>query len=145
MTREEIEKRIADLEGMTQTEPDGTKWDMVKREDLVLLIQSLLPNLPDNLDEANNDYVLNIRKGYPQLMDETDRYIKNAFKAGAEWMAGQGVGFKPFAMTALGEYIKALIECYATQPGRPYTLPDESALKIEKKVLELAKKELNQD
>ena len=26
-------------------------------------------------------------------MDETDKYIYNAFKAGAEWMAGQGASF----------------------------------------------------
>ena len=48
-------------------------------------------SLPDNLDEAANDYGVNIRKGYPRVMDETDKYIYNAFKAGAEWMAGQGV------------------------------------------------------
>lgn len=47
------------------------------------------PALPSNLDEAANNYGIDIRLGYPRVMDETDRYIYNAFKARAEWMAGQ--------------------------------------------------------
>ena len=54
-------------------------------------IKSLEPSLPSNLDEAANNYGIDIRLGYPRVMDETDKYIYNAFKAGAEWMAGQGV------------------------------------------------------
>jgi hypothetical protein len=34
---------------------------------------------------ARNDYGLKARKGYPRVMDETDRYISNAFEAGAKW------------------------------------------------------------
>ena len=48
-----------------------------------------LPEPPSNLDEAANNYGIDIRLGYPRVMDETDKYIFNAFKAGAEWMAGQ--------------------------------------------------------
>ena len=48
------------------------------------------PALPSNLDEAANNYGIDIRLVYPRAMDETDRYIYNAFKAGAEWMAGKG-------------------------------------------------------
>ena len=48
------------------------------------------PSLPSNLDEAANNYSVDIRLGYPRVMDETDRFIYNAFKSGAEWMAGQG-------------------------------------------------------
>ena len=47
------------------------------------------PSLPSNIDEAANNYGIDIRLGYPRVMDETDKYIYNAFKAGAEWMAGQ--------------------------------------------------------
>ena len=36
------------------------------------------------MDAANN-YTMNIRKGYPRVMDETDKYIKAAFEAGAKW------------------------------------------------------------
>ena len=39
----------------------------------------------EDLDDAANNYGLNVRKGYPRVMDETDRYIYNAFKAGAKW------------------------------------------------------------
>lgn len=41
------------------------------------------------LDDVASNYVLNIRKGYPRVMDKTDRYICNAFKAGAEWQKEQ--------------------------------------------------------
>lgn len=36
------------------------------------------------MDAANN-YTMNIRKGYPRVMDETDKYILAAFEAGAKW------------------------------------------------------------
>ena len=80
MTREEIEKRIDDLEGMTQTEPDGTKWDMVRRDDLVELI--LLPNLPDDLDEAAERFEIN---GTGLNKEVGSVSIYDAFKAGVEW------------------------------------------------------------
>ena len=35
---------------------------------------------------ARNDYGLNARKGYPRIMDETDRQICNAFEAGKNWV-----------------------------------------------------------
>lgn len=47
------------------------------------------PSLPSNLDEAANNYGRDIRLGYPRVMDETDKYICNAFKAGAEWYDNQ--------------------------------------------------------
>lgn len=43
----------------------------------------------EKLDDVASNYVLNIRKGYPRVMDETDRYICNAFKAGAKWQKEQ--------------------------------------------------------
>lgn len=52
-------------------------------------LEKLQPSLPSDLYEAANNYALDIRLGYPRVMDETDKYIYNAFKAGAEWMAGQ--------------------------------------------------------
>ena len=39
----------------------------------------------EGLEEATHNYVVDIRLGYPRVMDETDKYIYNAFKAGAEW------------------------------------------------------------
>lgn len=37
------------------------------------------------LMEAAENYTVNIRKGYPRVMDETDKYIIAAFEAGAKW------------------------------------------------------------
>ena len=37
------------------------------------------------LMDASNNYTMNIRKGYPRVMDETDKYILAAFEAGAKW------------------------------------------------------------
>ena len=65
--------------------------------------------LPSNLDEAANNYGIDIRLGYPRVMDETDRYIYNAFKAGAEWMAGQ---FQKIE----GD----LVDWYSTSDGKDY-------------------------
>ena len=60
------------------------------KEALDMAIEALSqPSLPSNIDEAANNYGIDIRLGYPRVMDETDRYIYNAFKAGAEWLAGQ--------------------------------------------------------
>ena len=66
------------------------QWTDYPKEALTIAIEALSkPYLPSNLDEAANNYGVDIRLGYPRVMDETDRYIYNAFKAGAEWMAGQ--------------------------------------------------------
>ena len=58
------------------------------------VMESLYPKLKeehvsDELEEATNNYILNVRKGYPRIMDETDKYICNAFKAGAKWQKEQ--------------------------------------------------------
>lgn len=45
----------------------------------------------EDLEEATNNYCVNVRKGYPRVKDETDRYICNAFKAGAQWQKGKMV------------------------------------------------------
>ena len=39
----------------------------------------------EELLQARNNYGLNVRKGYPRVMDETDKFICNAFEAGAKW------------------------------------------------------------
>ena len=54
--------------------------------------------ISEDLEEATNNYVLNVRKGYPRVMDETDRYICNAFKAGAK-LQKQQLMAKAFAFT----------------------------------------------
>lgn len=66
--------------GLTETRDDyfvdGVQWaDEHPKEE---------PASEDLMDATNN-YCVNVRKGYPRVMDETDRYICNAFKAGAKW------------------------------------------------------------
>ena len=89
MTKEEcigLLKRYAEYDGMGIPNLAGCKEAMRMAAELLER-----PSLPSNLDEAANNYGRDIRLGYPRVMDETDKYIYNAFKAGAEWMAGQGV------------------------------------------------------
>lgn len=45
-------------------------------------------------------------------------------------------------LTAFEYYIKAVIEAYGTQPGKPLDLPDDSVKRISQKLLTLAKPEL---
>lgn len=54
--------------------------------EVIWLIDSLQQEQPvEGLEEATHNYVVDIRLGYPRVMDETDKYIYNAFIAGAEW------------------------------------------------------------
>lgn len=49
-------------------------------------------NLPSNLDEAAEEIASDIAPKYPDIgWDECFEKIKDGIKAGAEWMAGQGV------------------------------------------------------
>lgn len=94
----EIEARIKGIEV-------SQKAGMIKKRDAdkkILLFKSVL-SLIDTLEvkelqeepvsedliDATNNYCVNVRKGYPRVMDETDRYICNAFKAGANWQEKQ--------------------------------------------------------
>lgn len=70
------------------------KLATIIREDMIELARHFaewgrnhltINSLSEELIDASNDYTLNIRKGYPRVKDETDRYISNAFIDGAEW------------------------------------------------------------
>lgn len=97
MTREELNhikdafsQIIEDIAG----NPDWYEAARAVASDLGTLERELgkkVVSLPSNLGEAANNYGIDIRLGYPRVMDETDKYIYNAFKAGAEWMAGQEI------------------------------------------------------
>ena len=55
-------------------------------DEVISLLDSLQEEpVSDDLVVETNNYCVNVRKGYPRVMDETDRYICNAFKAGAQW------------------------------------------------------------
>ena len=102
MTQEEIIQAITDDKMMPFIQPEHLS------EIVDFVIKNYKPSLPSNLDEAANNYGIDIRLGYPRVMDETDKYIYNAFKAGAEWMAGQGVEAKVLQAFTDGS---AYIEC----------------------------------
>ena len=107
MTREEciaLLNRYAEYNGMGIPNLAGCREAMRTAAELLQRT-----SLPSNLDEAANNYGIDIRLGYPRVMDETDKYIYNAFKAGAEWMAGQ---FQKIE----GE----LVDWYGTSDGKDY-------------------------
>lgn len=83
MTKEEciaLLIRYAEYDGMGIPNLAGCRDAM--RTAAELLQQ---PSLPSNLDEAAEQYALDVKaKPFGNL-------VKEAFKAGAEWMAGQGV------------------------------------------------------
>ena len=84
MTREEciaLLIRYAEYDGMGIPNLAGCKEAMRKAAELISQPQ---PSLPSNLDEAAEQYALDVKaKPFGNL-------VKEAFKAGAEWMAGQG-------------------------------------------------------
>ena len=57
------------------------------REKITVQVQET--SLPSNLDEAELKHVE--FSDYPPASQEEELMVYNAFKAGAEWMAGQGV------------------------------------------------------
>ena len=82
---EEYARRDSEGEFDTWEETDA----FVKEKAEVLLAYIKEEPVSENLEEATNNYTLNVRKGYPRVMDETDKYICNAFKAGAKWQKEQ--------------------------------------------------------
>ena len=59
------------------------------KEELLKSLQQGQPSLPDNLDEAEFEYAQSLDEN--PANEEEDKMIYDAFKAGAEWMAKQGV------------------------------------------------------
>ena len=49
------------------------------------------PSLPSNLDEAAEKFYEKIEH-YPPSLPLYNKHVRNAFKAGAEWMAEQVIG-----------------------------------------------------
>ena len=86
MTKEEAIKYLQQLY------PNGGHcWLDEQRIEAIGMAVKALQEEPvsDDLIVATNNYCVNVRKGYPRVMDETDRYICNAFKDGAKWQAEQ--------------------------------------------------------
>ena len=91
--RAEIERRLKrENEILWNAKRRGTypspscEYNLLTLTSLRDFIDSLPEQPVEGLEEATHNYVVNIRLGYPRVMDETDKYIYNAFKAGALWM-----------------------------------------------------------
>lgn len=86
MTREEciaLLERYAEYNGMGIPNLAGCREAMKMAADLLSH-----PSLPSDLDEAEFEYVQSLDE-IPANQEE-EKMIYDAFKAGAEWMAGQG-------------------------------------------------------
>ena len=86
MTKEEAKKILA-CRGNGYSEEDFN--------DAIEVAFNCIPSLPSNLDEAAGKYA---NRGFSSNADPYEETIayradKDAFKAGAEWMAGQGASY----------------------------------------------------
>lgn len=88
------EEAIKILNGYMCGKIDPESTELYHAIELVVDILESQPSLPSNLDEAAEEYA---RIECDNYVDEEDNvcYIeeamRNTFKAGAKWMAGQGV------------------------------------------------------
>ena len=92
MTREEIIQAISDDKMMPFTQPDQLA------EIVDFVIKNYKPSLPSDLDEAaeefaynnweDNDYHTGASEGLPF---DAIGHTEKCFRAGVEWLAGQGV------------------------------------------------------
>jgi hypothetical protein len=92
MTKEEAIKILVQIR----------QWTDYPKEALTMAIEALSqPSLPSNLDEAAEEESQHAY-GEPTAQGFAKRsFFKRGFKAGAEWMAGQGV-------IVTGEYVRIL-------------------------------------
>ena len=86
---------VTEIERISCENPMDNSW-YVDTEELLNFLNTLEvvkevqeEPVSEDLIGATNNYCVNARKGYPRVMDETDRYICNAFKAGANWQKEQ--------------------------------------------------------
>lgn len=82
----EIDKRLHQLTDAAFDSMIGRNLIEIKDFINTLEVKELQEEpVSEDLIDATNNYCVNVRKGYPRVMDETDKYICNAFRAGANW------------------------------------------------------------
>lgn len=89
MTQEEIQQKAyevypLDLDRHLIIEGEPYDNNKEKREAYIKRLTDSKPSLPSNLDEAAEKY-------FEQYNYMPKGFVVDAFKAGAEWMAGQGI------------------------------------------------------
>lgn len=62
-------------------------------QDFIDMVSKEQPSLSSGLDEAAEEFYKEI-ECYPPSLPLYNKHVRNAFKAGAEWMAGQGITAK---------------------------------------------------
>ena len=100
MTREEIIQAISDDKMMPFIQPDQLA------EIVEFVIKNYKPSLPSDLDEAAEKYTNDSLNNLGAILRVN---VSNAFKAGAEWMAGQYEKIE-------GE----LVDWFSTSDGKDY-------------------------
>lgn len=112
----ELKRQKHELELSIQSQGDyGRSCHIVAYENILSLITSLQqeqPSLPSSLDEAaeeyaynnweDNDYHTGASEGLPF---DAIGHTEKCFKAGAEWMAGQGVSVDALAGYCMGDVL----------------------------------------
>lgn len=100
MTQEEIIQAITDDKTMPFIQPE----QLARIVDFV--IKNYQPSLPSNLDEAAHKYADGENPTCP-----CEECLIKTFKAGAEWMAGQGVTISGF-ITGCDDHLSLETEDY---------------------------------
>lgn len=97
MTKEEIERVIYLSYQYTEIVRNEGPLRQSKIDFILEGLKEQQPLLPANIDEAAEEYMETIQQfGDASFTLYADVDVKNAFQAGAEWMAGQGETFNGF-------------------------------------------------
>ena len=102
MTQEEIIQAISDDKMAPFIQPEQLA------QIVAFVIENYRPSLLSNLDEAAEEYSENILANNEDLQDA----IEDAFKAGAEWMAEQGLEGEQCIGHYDAEYGQVMTSCH---------------------------------
>lgn len=128
MTKEELIQAISDDKMMPFIQPE----QLAGIVDFV--IKNNKPSLPSNLDEAARKYGHEepiLPEGYNDGdIPLYERWTADAFKAGAEWMAGQGETQEHFVIGSIaGSPCGPAVVCYTEE----FVIGDEVIVQMRKK------------
>lgn len=113
---------------------DNTLGNDIANSALDYVLEEIIPSLqhtsiPSNLDEAAKEYEDWV-ESYSQSDFPTCISFRDAFKAGAEWMAGQGETQEHFVIGSIaGSPVGPAVVCYTKE----FVIGDEVIVQIRKK------------
>lgn len=124
MTKEELIQAISDDKMMPFIQPE----QLAGIVDFV--IKNYEPSLPPDLDEAAFSYENNLWESGFKECGYSPQEVSDAFKAGAEWMAGQGETQEHFVIGSIaGSPCGPAVVCYTEE----FVIGDEVIVQIRKK------------